>query len=141
MQLTQIIQPTQLRQLCNCATYANHQLVQILQLMFTHTAHTTLLGKNLKKWKMRKTSILWYLCQNSFKCEFNTPHIVKFDSGLILFSSFFSFQLTFMTKKSFCVFWQFCQKKVVKNKVISTSPLIGQSYFWGNKIFSFVYRP
>ena len=46
-----------------------------------------------------------------FKCEFNTPHIVKFDSGLILFSSFFSFQLTFMTKKSVCVFLTILSKK------------------------------
>ena len=71
------------------------------------------MGKNLKKWKMWKTYILWYLCQNSFKCEFNTPHIVKVDSGLVLFSSFFPFQLTLRLKKSFCVFWQFCRKKVV----------------------------
>ena len=71
------------------------------------------MGKNLKKWKMWKMYILWYLCQNSFICEFNTPHIVKVDSGLVLFSSFFPFQLTLRLKKSFCVFWQFCRKKVV----------------------------
>ena len=79
----------------------------------TYMGKVRLMGKNLKKWKMWKTYILWYLCQNSFKCEFNTPHIVKVDSGLVLFSSFFPFQLTLRLKKSFCVFWQFCRKKVV----------------------------
>ena len=49
------------------------------------------MGKNLKKWKMRKSKILWYLCQIIFHFEFFTPHIVKFDAGLVLFSQFFQF--------------------------------------------------
>ena len=44
------------------------------------------LGKNLKKLKMRKILILWYLCQKSSRYEFNTLNIVKFNSRLVWFS-------------------------------------------------------
>jgi len=53
---------------------------------------------------MRKISILWYLCQKSSKHEFNTFNIVKFDSRLVLFSSIFQFQNTFVPKKLFLCF-------------------------------------
>ena len=65
---------------------------------------TVHLGKNLKKLKMRKIIILWYLCQKSSKCDFNTFNIVKFDSRLVLFSSIFQFQNTFVPKKIFSCF-------------------------------------
>ena len=52
---------------------------------------STYMGKNLKMWKIRKMKKMGYLCQTSSKYEFNTPDIVKLDSGLVLFSSFFDF--------------------------------------------------
>ena len=77
-------------------------------------AHTLYLGKNLKKWKMRKSQILWYLCQIIFNFEFFTPHIVKFDAGLVLFSSFFQFRYISKRKKYFYHFAQIFDKKLVK---------------------------
>ena len=61
-------------------------------------------GKNLKLLKMRKISISWYLCQKSFKFEFNTFNFVKFDSRLVLFPSIFQFQNSFVPKKLFLCF-------------------------------------
>jgi len=70
------------------------------------------LGKNLKKLKMRKIQILWYLCQKSSRYEFNTFNIVKFDSRLVSFSYIFQFQNTFVPKKlNLC----FCDNSVKIN--------------------------
>ena len=71
-------------------------------------------GKKLKKWKMRKSQILWYLCQTISNFEFFTPHIVKFDAGLVLFSSFFQFWYIFKKKKIFLVFCANFGQKVGK---------------------------
>ena len=58
--------------------------------------NTSIMGKKLK---MRKIRILWHICQKSSKCDFNTFNIVKFDSRLVLMSSIFQFQNTFVPKK------------------------------------------
>ena len=44
------------------------------------------MGKNLKKLKMKKFIILWYLCQGWSNSEKNASHNVKFDARLVLFS-------------------------------------------------------
>ena len=48
--------------------------------------HTWQMGKNLKKLKMRKFFISWYLSQSWSNSETNVSHNVKFDARLVLFS-------------------------------------------------------
>ena len=64
------------------------------------------MGKNKKKWKIRKFYILRFLCPRNFKCEINIPHIVKFNSRSDLFSSIFRFQYEKKLKKIFLWFWE-----------------------------------
>ena len=66
-------------------------------------------GQKFKKVKTRGKGNFFYLCQNSFKYEFSTPHIVKFDSGLVLFSSFL-ISAKFYDKNNFCALLQFSKQ-------------------------------
>ena len=79
--------------------------------------HTNMiLGKNLKKLKMRKIWILWYKCQITSELKLSLLHIVKFNFGMILFSWIFSFWTYFVRKKQICDFCINLAWKIGKNQ-------------------------
>ena len=72
------------------------------------------LGKNLKKLKMRKFFILWYLCQSWSNSETNVSHNVKFDARPVLFSWLFQFHEKSSQKHNFSLFALISHEKNVK---------------------------
>ena len=96
-----------------------------------------LLGKNLKKLKMRKFFILWYLCQSWSNSETNASHNVKFDARLFFSLHFFSFIIIQVENIIFHFLRQFRTEKM-SNFEKKTHFWKGQNWsqnnFFGEKI-------
>ena len=94
----------QLCNICESSTRANFATH-----VYSHSSHNSF-GQKFEKVE-NEENVNFVISQNSFKCEFNTPHIVKFDSGLILFSLFLFISVDFYDKKIFlCFFDNFVEK-------------------------------
>ena len=96
------------------------------------------MGKNLKKLKIRKNFILWYLCQSRSNSETNASHYVKFYVRLVLFSWFFQFRKISGGKYNFAL--AILHEKISNFKTHFEKAKIGVKMFlWEINLFLYIF--